>query len=88
MKILKVKIYLTLLFTRPANYYLIEKAFEYLKDEKVNDGLVDFGCGKGRVLVVAAYYGFKSITGIDFSRTLCLKQKQILKRSTSLFPEY
>ena len=32
---------------------------------------VDFGCGKGRVLVEAARYPFKSIIGIDFANELC-----------------
>jgi SAM-dependent methyltransferase len=68
------------------NYYLIEKAFEYLKDEKINGGLVDFGCGKGRVLVVAAYHGFKSITGIDFSRTLCIEADENIEKIKSPFP--
>ncbi len=68
------------------NYYLIEKAFEYLKDEKVNTGLVDFGCGKGRILVVAAYYGFKSITGIDFSRSLCVEAESNIEKISSFFP--
>jgi SAM-dependent methyltransferase len=68
------------------NYYLIEKAFEYLKDEKINDGLVDFGCGKGRILVVGAYYGFKSLTGIDFSRTLCIEADENIEKVKSLFP--
>ncbi|HSN08280.1 MAG TPA: class I SAM-dependent methyltransferase [Hanamia sp.] len=68
------------------NYYLIEKAFEYLKDEKINDGLVDFGCGKGRVLVVAAYFGFRSITGIDFSRTLYIEADENIEKVKLLFP--
>ncbi len=70
-----------------SNYFLIEKAFEYLKDEKVNIGLVDFGCGKGRVLVVAAHYGFKSITGIDFSHRLCVEAEDNVEKAKLLFPD-
>ncbi|MDP4286268.1 MAG: class I SAM-dependent methyltransferase [Bacteroidota bacterium] len=69
-----------------SNYYLVQKAFEYLRDEKVNGGLVDFGCGKGRILVVAAYHGFQSITGIDFSRALCLEADENIEKVKSLFP--
>ena len=54
-----------------ASYYLLEKVFEWLQSNKVNRSLIDFGCGKGRALVVAAEYGFKQITGIDFAKTLC-----------------
>jgi precorrin-6B methylase 2 len=32
---------------------------------------VDFGCGKGRVLLSAADYGFRRITGVEFARELC-----------------
>lgn len=33
--------------------------------------LVDFGCGKGRVLLLAALRGFKRVVGIEFSAELC-----------------
>ena len=69
------------------NYFLMERAFAYLKEEKVNAGLVDFGCGKGRVLAVAAYHGFKSITGIDFSRTLCIEAEENIQKVKSFFPD-
>ena len=32
---------------------------------------VDFGCGKGRVLLVASKFGFKEVRGIEFSPVLC-----------------
>lgn len=70
-----------------SSYYLVEMAFKYLEDEKVNYGLVDYGCGKGRVLIVAAYFGFKKITGIDFSRNLILEAEANLEKITHLFPE-
>src|SRR5665213_388580 len=59
-----------------SNYFLLEKAFDYLKDENANIGLVDFGCGKGRVLIVAANCGFKSLTGIEFSQNLCIEAEE------------
>lgn len=36
-----------------------------------NCTFIDYGCGKGRVLLIAADYGIKSIKGIDFSPDLC-----------------
>lgn len=68
------------------NYYLIEKAFEYLKTEKANQQLVDFGSGKGRILVVAAHYGFKNITGVDFSQSLCREAENNIEKIKPLFP--
>lgn len=32
---------------------------------------VDFGCGKGRVLLMAAAYGFRRVVGIEFAPELC-----------------
>ena len=70
-----------------SSYYLVEKAFSFLKDEKVNYGIVDFGCGKGRVLVLAAYYGFKKIKGIDFSTNLCIEAEANIEKIIPVFPE-
>ena len=36
-----------------------------------NSILVDFGCGKGRVLMIASEFGFKEVRGVDFSSKLC-----------------
>jgi hypothetical protein len=69
------------------NYYILEKGFNYLKSINENNNLVDFGCGKGRAMVVAAYFGFKKITGIDFARPLCLLAEQNIKRTSPIFPE-
>lgn len=33
--------------------------------------LVDFGSGKGRVLLVASEFGFRSLRGVEFSAQLC-----------------
>lgn len=32
-----------------------------------NDHIIDFGCGKGRVMFMAAYYGCRNITGIEYN---------------------
>lgn len=68
------------------NYFLIEKAFDFLKSENANFHLVDFGCGKGRIMVVATYYGFKKITGLDFSQTLCNEAAMNIEKIKPLFP--
>jgi SAM-dependent methyltransferase len=59
-----------------ANYYLLEKVFDHLQTIEANQNLLDFGCGKGRVLAVAAYYGFTKITGIDFAKELCEEARE------------
>lgn len=54
-----------------SSYYLLEKAFSFLKSQNIAGCLVDFGAGKGRVLAVAAHYGFKQIKGVEFAPALC-----------------
>lgn len=70
-----------------SSYYLVEKAFTFLQDEKANFSLVDFGCGKGRVIIVAAYFGFKRITGVDFSCNLCLEAELNIEKIAVFFPD-
>ncbi len=41
------------------------------------DGVfIDYGCGKGRVLLMAAAYGFKRVVGVEFSGELCRIARQ------------
>jgi SAM-dependent methyltransferase len=54
-----------------ANYFLLEKVFSFLDTIEGSKNIIDFGCGKGRVMVVAAHYNFNKITGIDFAKELC-----------------
>jgi len=58
------------------NYFLLENLFEYLQSISANKSIVDFGCGKGRVLVAAASYGFTKITGVEFAQELCAIAKK------------
>jgi SAM-dependent methyltransferase len=53
------------------NYYMLEKLLNAFRKFSDSCSIVDLGCGKGRVMVVAAYFGFTRITGIDFAKELC-----------------
>ncbi|HZG24684.1 MAG TPA: class I SAM-dependent methyltransferase [Chitinophagaceae bacterium] len=70
-----------------ANYYLLEQVFAKLKLLKARDGFADIGCGKGRVLVVAAYHGFKQITGIEFAKELWIEAVSNCNRMAEKFPD-
>lgn len=63
----------------PASYDLLEIVFDRLKTTPVRH-LIDFGCGKGRVLCVAAYHGFTKVTGLDISKEFCEVAKENLHR--------
>ena len=68
------------------NYYILQKAFNYLQGIHENNNLVDFGCGKGRALVVAAHFGFQNIIGIDFAKGLCELAKENILKNEDLYP--
>lgn len=74
-------------FYQGANYYLLEKIFDFLQTIEANINILDYGCGKGRVLAVAAYYGFVKITGIDFAKELCDAARKNISPVQQKFPE-
>lgn len=53
------------------SYFLLEKLLEEFRKLSSAASIIDLGCGKGRVMVVSAFFGFTSITGIDFAKELC-----------------
>lgn len=69
-----------------SNYYILEKGLNYLASINENNNITDFGCGKGRVLVVAAYFGFKNITGVDFAKALCISAEQNIQKAKLHYP--
>lgn len=61
----------------PAIYSMLELVFEKINIAGVNH-LLDIGCGKGRAICVAAAKGCKKVSGIDFSKDLCMDALQNL----------
>ena len=59
-----------------AVHYQATKARPFLKllrslDLPKDSVFVDFGSGKGRVLLLASFHGFKRVVGVEFSPQLC-----------------
>lgn len=50
---------------QPSSYYILEKLFKKLPPDARKGTLIDFGCGKGRALVVAAAEGFNNLLGVE-----------------------
>jgi SAM-dependent methyltransferase len=46
-----------------------------------NDALVDYGCGKGRILVLAAHYPFRRIIGVEVAPAMVAAAKANLQRA-------
>ena len=70
-----------------ANYFLLEKVFDHLQTIEANQNILDYGCGKGRVLAVAAYFGFRKITGVEFAKELCEVARKNIIPVQQKFPE-
>lgn len=41
--------------------------------------LIDFGSGKGKILLLASRYGFRRVVGVEFSEQLCALAKRNIK---------
>lgn len=68
----------------PLQYWSIENLFRIFPF-KSDDHIVDFGCGKGRVLIMSAYHSCKNVTGyeLDLGRYEILLDN--IKRFTNKF---
>ncbi|HMG69129.1 MAG TPA: class I SAM-dependent methyltransferase, partial [Chitinophagaceae bacterium] len=53
------------------SFYMLEKLFNAFRKLSWEKSIVDLGCGKGRMMMVAAHFEFDHITGIDFAANLC-----------------
>lgn len=69
------------------NYYILEALLTRLKGLIPPSSFTDLGCGKGRALVVAAYFGFTKIRGVDFAVEVCKTADYHLKHIQDRFPQ-
>jgi 16S rRNA G966 N2-methylase RsmD len=70
----------------PVNYYMLEKMMSEINKLPHNKIFLDIGCGKGRAMAIAAYHGFKKITGIDISKEFVEATKTNLGAVQQKFP--
>lgn len=63
----------------PSPYSDLKKIFSSFTFN-LNSHLLDYGCGKGRVLIMAVAFGCHKVTGIDFNNTMCDKAKANIKQ--------
>lgn len=54
----------------PAGYEIIDKLINIIEVDFSESTFLDYGCGKGRAVIVAAQYPFNKIIGIDLSDNL------------------
>ena len=68
------------------NYFMLERLLAEFRKISSSAFIVDLGCGKGRVMVVAAHFGFTHITGIDFAKELCEEASRNMEKTQSAIP--
>ncbi|MGH7495041.1 MAG: methyltransferase domain-containing protein [bacterium] len=61
-------------------YYFLRKPLLRIRDEVKGSYFLDYGCGKGRALLLAAELGARAVYGVDFSEKLCKICEENLKR--------
>lgn len=69
----------------PVSYQLLEEALGQIPESN-RKHFFDIGCGKGRAMCVAAHYGFKTVSGIDFSKEFCEAALQNLQATKQKIP--
>ncbi len=79
---------------RPSHVYSVIGAFDLLRRHLPigqDETFVDFGCGAGRVMILAAEAGFGKVTGIEFSphmAALCRKNLETYARRRACSTEF
>lgn len=66
---------------QPSNADWLTHAIDALALDPTNYALVDYGCGKGRICLVAAAMRFRRVVGVEFSPELC----RIAERNAACF---
>ncbi len=68
------------------SFYMLEKLFIAFQENFRAKSIIDLGCGKGRVMVVAAHHGFIRVTGIDIAKELCQEAVANMRKTGEKFP--
>lgn len=73
---------------QPVNYFIAEWLFAQLNEnEKSGKSLMDAGCGRGRVMAMAAHYRFGKVFGFDISPRLCYEAIPNIELIKRRFPQ-
>src|SRR5690242_902248 len=69
---------------QPSSDALVRNAIALLEIEAAEFSFIDFGSGKGRVLMVASEYPFRQVIGVELSSEL----NEIAKQNIARFPSH
>lgn len=71
----------------PVNYWLAEQLLAQITHEQKQNAFLEVGCGKGRVMAMAAAYGFREIIGLEISETLIHEAVAVLQPIQEKYPD-
>lgn len=69
-----------------ASYYVLHQVFTEMNKFPHQYSFIDYGCGKGRAMIVAAKEGFKNVSGIDLAEELCIVATKNIEIVAKRFP--
>lgn len=69
------------------SFYMLEKLFNAFRKISDRNAIIDLGCGKGRMMMVAPHFGFRDITGIDFAKEVCEQARTNMNKKKKQFPQ-
>ena len=72
----------------PVNYFTIEQLLAHIPENAKQGTFLDIGCGKGRAICVAAYFGFGNVLGIDFAKEMIDAAEKNLKQTKLFYPQF
>lgn len=65
------------------NWFVLKSVFQDLIRKNIvnpqSTNMIDFGCGSGRALMAAQLFGIAKVTGVEFSKILCLRAEENLR---------
>jgi len=70
----------------PSPVDLVQRALGQLRIDPRSFTFVDFGAGKGRVLLLAAQWGFGRVIGVEFCEELVLQAQENIARFSDTHP--
>lgn len=59
-----------------ASYYYVKKALRSLPVDLSTSALIEYGSGKGNVIIMSSEFGFKQILGIEFAKDLAIQSER------------
>jgi len=67
----------------PVPYRFLQKVFASLEVREGQDVFLDYGCGKGRALIMAARLPFREVIGVDVSPRMCVAAQENIGRAAT-----